>query len=248
MISPYQAAAVTAAAVLAVLPAAVEAAQSPWKEATLHDNLLPLYPMFSHHVPGERISISVPVREGRGLREVAKFLQGTGTGLHLSVVNTDVESKSAASLVQEVRSLLGLTWDRIASLLGVSPKTVYNWLAGAEVAEVNFDRVANVVATLRFIDRGNAKANHQLLLGTSEGGRTLLSLLSTGQYDVVRQQAGQGVGRARATAPLVEASLWLTSPDHFGRTLLGSTDDEHTEILPISMPEKRRAKARRRSL
>ena len=204
---------------------------------------LPLCPL-----PNDRLELFISPATARALTNQKESYQGTSAA-HQLLSAGDAEEDirpAAAELVRELRKLSGLTWEKISELLSVSPKTVHNWAAGHVIAEKNLARLAELIAVLRFIDRGYGEANRDLLMSSSRDGDSLFSLLAAGEWEIVKSAAGAGNGRPEPTARLGHEELQLTASEHFGDALSLSTEDQNSEILPLSMPGKRAAKARRK--
>lgn len=152
--------------------------------------------------------------------------------------------RSGMRLVRELRQLSGLTWKQAAELVGVQPRTLHNWAAGGTVSEKNRRRLGEILAVLRYIDRGYGEANRDLLLNVSIEGSTLFSLLKTGEADRVKSRAGRGEGRPPPPPPLPPETVHAWGPEHFGRALAKAIDGSDEEIAVPRSTGKRPAKAR----
>jgi hypothetical protein len=167
---------------------------------------------------------------------------------HQSPVSFRIEAneRSPAELVQELRRLAGLTWMQIAEVFEVSSRAPFDWASGKPVAAKNHQRLGEIVATLRFVDRGSSEENRNLLLSDAEGGRTYLDLLRGGQVNLVKDLAGKGAGRPLLERQLTADAEKLNSRAHFGSEVLAAAEAGEVEPIPQNLPELRKAKARRR--
>ena len=217
-----------------------------WDEASRYDTLIPLFPLMQSAATIEREEIVLPPATAMTISNWRSFTRGTSAGFDLLTLGDPAESDpSGVHLVRELRRLSGLTWEKAAELADVSPRTLHNWVAGQAIAEKNLRRLAEIVAVLRHIDRGYGKANRDILMKTSAGGSTLFALLAAGEYDLVKEKAGPGDGRPESAPPLPIEATRLWGPDHFGAAL-SSPGGDQDEILPLTTPGKRAAKARRK--
>ena len=155
------------------------------------------------------------------------------------------QNQTPAELVNELRRVSGLTWAQVAEVFGVSKRAPYHWASGETVSAENHERLGQVVAVIRFIDKGSAEENRNLLLGHACLGQTYLDLLRSGQYGVVRELAGKGAGRPSFERLLSRDAEKLNAPTHWGKAIEAAGGIDETEILPLNQPKLRRVKARR---
>jgi transcriptional regulator with XRE-family HTH domain len=218
-----------------------------WEEASRYDTLIPLFPLMQSAATIEREEIVLPPATAVTISNWHSFTRGTSAGFDLLTLGDSAESNPpGVHLVRELRRLSGLTWEKAAELADVSPRTLHNWVAGQAIAEKNLRRLAEIVAVLRYMDRGYGEANRGILMTTSAGGSTLFALLAAGEYDLVKEKAGPGDGRPESPPPLSIDGMRLWGPDHFGAALSSSEGEQEDEILPLTTLGKRSAKARRK--
>lgn len=196
---------------------------------------------------GQSFKVSGGEIQALALRQ--EYLQGS-TALNIPVSftvedNDPTANTTPAELVHELRRISGLTWAQIAEVFDVSARAPYHWASGKTVSAENHKRVGQVVSALRFIDRGSAEENRNLLLGNARSGQTYLNLLCSGDYELVRALAGEGVGRPSFGPALTRDAERFNAPSHWGDAIEASSGMDETEILPLSQPKLRRAKARR---
>ena len=159
--------------------------------------------------------------------------------------NETLENQKPAELVCELRRISGLTWAQIAEIFCVSARAPYLWASGNTVSAENHKRLGQVTTALRFVDRGSAEENRNLLLGSARPGQTYLDLLRNGEYGLVREIAGQGAGRSFFNAALTQDAEKFNAPTHWGKALEASSGIDETEILPLNQPKPRPAFPRR---
>lgn len=159
--------------------------------------------------------------------------------------NNPTANTTPAELVHELRRISGLTWVQIAEVFNVSARAPYHWASGKTVSAENHERLGQVVTALRFIDRGSVEENRNLLLSNARPGQTFLDLLCGGEYELVRALAGEGVVRPTFGPALTRDAERFNALRHWGDAIEASSGMDETEILPLSQPNLRRAKARR---
>ncbi len=154
-------------------------------------------------------------------------------------------SATPAELVYEIRRLSGLTWAQIARIFDVSDRAPYHWASGTPVSVESYERLGQVVAALRYIDRGTAEENLNLLRSNARAGQTHLDLLSSGEFELARELAGKGAGRVSFGSALTPDAEKFNAPTHWGKAMAATIGMDETEIIPLSQPNPRRVKARR---
>lgn len=193
-------------------------------------------------------SFKVFERDIQALAMRREYLEGS-TALNIPVSfsfedNVPTAYTTPAELVHELRRISGLTWAQIAEVFDVSARAPYHWASGKTVSAENHERLGQVVTALRFMDRGSAEENRNLLLGNARPGQTFLDLLCCGEYELVRALAGEGVGRPTFGPALTQDAGKFNAPRHLGDAIETSSGVDRTEILPLGQPKLRRAKAR----
>ena len=104
-----------------------------------------------------------------------KFWPGSPRSLSESALECE-----AGAVIGELRRLSGLTWDQLARLFGVSRRSVHFWASGKPMAPSNEEHLRRLLAVVRKVDRGSARANRAILLGADEDGISLFDLLAAG--------------------------------------------------------------------
>lgn len=124
-------------------------------------------------------------------QNLLSVLERTTTGLPLSVESANsVEANRAA--INELRKLSGLTWEQLAKLFNVSRRSLHFWASGQPLAPFNEETLNRLLGTVRYINRGNASVNRNLLLSPAPDGRLLFDLLIVGEHEQVKRILGSG--------------------------------------------------------
>ncbi|MEN8260005.1 MAG: helix-turn-helix transcriptional regulator [Pseudomonadota bacterium] len=117
-------------------------------------------------------------------RELATAEQ-TNSGL------VPINVKTAPSTaIAELRRRSGLTWDQLARLFGVARRSVHFWASGKAMNAANEERLARMLAVVRYIDRGNAQATRAALMTAMSDGVIPFDLLAKDQFDKVMERLG----------------------------------------------------------
>ncbi len=135
-----------------------------------------------------------------------------------NVQNPQID-ESNRQAVSELRRLSGLTWDQLAQLFEVSRRSVHFWASGKPLNTPNEEKLHNILAVVRHIDRGSARANRECLVQVQENGEvqengvSLLELLQQGEFEQVRSIAGAGTQRtSQAKTPLSAEGQVMREP------------------------------------
>lgn len=105
------------------------------------------------------------------------------------------ESTSVGAEIFKIRHLSGLTWDELATVFGVSRRSLHHWANGKPINAANEDRVRRVLATLQRIDRGEAQRNRALLMTPCPDGGLVIDLLRRADFETVERLVQAGPGR-----------------------------------------------------
>ncbi len=141
-------------------------------------------------------------------------------------------SEDTASKIYKLKRYSGLTWDQLASMLNVDRRTLHYWANGRSMKPGMQEKVARLLATIEYIDRGSAAENRDLLMQSTNDGNLLLDLLHEERFDEARAQAGQGRGRQEnALKPLDESARRRLYPEPLAERLARiSTADEEDVV------------------
>jgi DNA-binding transcriptional regulator YiaG len=81
-------------------------------------------------------------------------------------------------MLQRLRRVSGLGWGDIARAVGVSRRTIHNWLGGAHVANVHLTRLLEASRTIDVVSTGSAESTRTLLLQPTINGRSIIDDLA----------------------------------------------------------------------
>lgn len=140
--------------------------------------------------------------------------------------------------ISELRCLSGLTWEQLAELFDVSRRSIHFWASGKPLTVSHEWKLHHILAVIRELDRGSARANRECLVQVREGGVTLLELLKQGKFEKVLSMGGLGRGRnSYDLAPLAAEDRMMRSPQK-PEELVGAIQ----ESLPLADKKVRRAR------
>jgi transcriptional regulator with XRE-family HTH domain len=87
-------------------------------------------------------------------------------------------SMAVPSLLQRLRRVSGLSWGDVAAALGVSRRTIHNWLSGTRVAGVHLTRLIEFERVVNATAAGSADDTRSRLVRPGPHGRSLLDELA----------------------------------------------------------------------
>lgn len=111
---------------------------------------------------------------GTAVTYVAPSVFTTSPGT--SVSSRSAQMKTTATRVDELRAQSGLTTDQIARLMGVSRRSVHNWLVGGSMSAANEERLAQLQEVVNAIP-GDSTERRAILLDSSHGRSRFHQLL-----------------------------------------------------------------------
>lgn len=85
-----------------------------------------------------------------------------------------LDQSAVPHVLQRLRRTSGLSWGEIASAVGVSRRTVHNWLAGTHVAAVHLTRLLEMSRVVDIVTTGSAEATRTALVRPNSTGRSIL--------------------------------------------------------------------------
>jgi transcriptional regulator with XRE-family HTH domain len=117
------------------------------------------------------------------------------------------------SAINELRKLSGLTWEQLAKLFNVSRRTLHFWASGKPINSPNEEKLNRLLGILRYIDRGSASLNRNLLLMPGSDGTLPFDLLVADEYEKVKNilKSGNTPQRPKLN-PLSEDALKSRKP------------------------------------
>lgn len=81
-------------------------------------------------------------------------------------------------MLQRMRRMSGLTWGELGRAIGVSRRTIHNWLGGARVAGVHLARLLEVSRVVDLFSTGSAEVTRTRLLQPTANGRSIIDDLA----------------------------------------------------------------------
>lgn len=82
------------------------------------------------------------------------------------------------TLLERLRKVSGLSWGEMAYALGVSRRTIHNWLSGSRVASAHLSRLAKVEAIISGSGGGPAESTRAILVHPRVDGSSILDDLA----------------------------------------------------------------------
>jgi DNA-binding transcriptional regulator YiaG len=134
----------------------------------------------------------------------------TTSGVNLSSTASTEVTQTA---IHEIRRLTGLTWEQLAKLFNVSRRALHFWASGKRLNSFNEEQLNLLLDTIRYIDRGSASLNRNLLLMPFRDGTVPFDSLIAGKYQDVKNILGSGSAPQKPKLnPLSEDTLKLRRP------------------------------------
>lgn len=105
-----------------------------------------------------------------------------------------LDPSAVPGMLQQLRRLSGLSWGEIARAVGVSRRTIHNWLSGARVAGVHLTRLLELSRVVSLAATGSAEATRAALLLPDANGRSLVDDLALAARPARRPLSSVSVG------------------------------------------------------
>lgn len=118
---------------------------------------------------------------------------------------------AVSGMLHDIRRRTGWSWDQIAHAVGKSRQAVHGWTVGKNISRESHRRLADLHATVSYVDRGNQEANRNSFAEPTADGRTVLELVMSGKFEAVRGLLGRGNAMPPAKLPAVEVGR-LSAP------------------------------------
>lgn len=161
-------------------------------------------------------------------RWVGEIVAAEQTSSGLVAVDETIDSSAA---IAELRRRSGLTWEQLARLFGVARRSVHFWVSGKPMNAANEERLGRLLAVVRNIDRGNARATRSVIVTALPDGLIPFDLLVKDEFDEVMGRLGTGPQSYMPTlTPLsvaAQAARMPPSPDEYVGAL---QDTVHHEV------------------
>lgn len=97
---------------------------------------------------------------------------------------TMVDSRSVPNLLRRLRDRADLNWGDVAQALGVSRRTVHNWLTGGQIAATHLSRLLELESLVDAADAGDSVTTRVHLTTPGPQGRSLLADFALGSRPV----------------------------------------------------------------
>lgn len=81
-------------------------------------------------------------------------------------------------MLQRLRRVSGLSWGDVGRAVGVSRRTIHNWLGGARVADVHLTRLLEATRTVDLVANGSPESTRTALLQPTSNGRAIIEELA----------------------------------------------------------------------
>lgn len=108
----------------------------------------------------------------------------TEPSIHLPLENSSDSSVSPiGKLIDEAKSISGLSLEMISPLLGVSRRSIQNWKVDKKISEKNELRLRDLIEALTQISVGNPDQTREVLLARVTGVPRIYDLLAEQRYD-----------------------------------------------------------------
>lgn len=99
--------------------------------------------------------------------------------------------------IHELKKSSGLTWQQLARLFNVAPRSLHFWASGKPMSRSNEEYLHRLLGTMRYVNRGSAGENRSALLSHSNSGECLLDLLVVGKVEEVKRILGKGTSNSK---------------------------------------------------
>jgi hypothetical protein len=133
-----------------------------------------------------------------GVRDQVHFLHDTAESIHKTVQQFDLQERTAlknrlgpTALMDELSSERGLSWNEIATAIGVSLSAVRKWRTGKDCSAENRTNLARLAALIDLLDEAMVSEPAGWLLTSVLPGYTVrfLDLVAAGRDDLVLENA-----------------------------------------------------------
>lgn len=122
-------------------------------------------------------------------------------------------NQKVSNTINVLRRLTGLNWEELTGLFNVSRRTLHSWASGKQLNSFKEEQLNLLLYTIRYIDRGSASLNRNLLLMPLRDGTVPYDLLVVGKYQEVKNLLGSGNAPQRPKLnPLSEDAVKLRTP------------------------------------
>lgn len=145
---------------------------------------------------------SAPVKVTRQIISATSFGQVSWLRSASADIDDAQTSLSAASLVNQIHDLSGLTWDQIARVFGVSRRSVHQWAAGGRLSAANQEHLALVHKAISDLSGVTPAERSQELLAQRRQGSIFDRLSKSKPTDEVIQAPVSALSAKTDSVPL----------------------------------------------
>jgi DNA-binding transcriptional regulator YiaG len=106
------------------------------------------------------------------------LVSNASTAGSVSAIRDATQTRTSADAISELRAISGLTIDQVGRLLGVSRRSVHNWLNGSVMAAVHAERLSSLINVISAIPASSAIERRAVLFDSSRGVSLFHQLLA----------------------------------------------------------------------
>ena len=128
--------------------------------------------------------------------ESLSFVERTTSFINASFCSS-VSTDNPPKAIHELKKLSGLTWQQLARLFNVAPRSLHFWASGKPMSRLNEEYFHRLLGTMQYVNRGSAGENRSALLSHSNNGECLLDLLVVGKVEEVKRILGRGTSNSK---------------------------------------------------
>lgn len=109
------------------------------------------------------------------------YVVATNVGLTDSLFK--IQPPSVQSALHEIKTVSGLTWQQLARIFNVSPRSLHLWMDGETPDSIHEERLYRVLAIMRKLPFAETFQNRTFLLAPQSNGTIPLDLLAAEEDD-----------------------------------------------------------------
>jgi len=131
---------------------------------------------------------SIALRYGTGssftktVVETINRLLVTNPGEVIRVDATSEVANEASKLLKEIKELSGLSWIRLAQIVGVSRQAIYDWLDEKSISPQYVEKIRQLAGVFRNFSGVKPFVVRSIILAEKEGSTSGLDLLTQNRY------------------------------------------------------------------
>jgi DNA-binding transcriptional regulator YiaG len=129
--------------------------------------------------------------------EILSLVERTTSFINASSCSS-VSTDNSPKAIHELKKLSGLTWQQLARLFNVAPRSLHFWASGKPMSRLNEEYLHRLLGVMRYVNRGSAGGNRSALLSHNNNGECLLDLLVVGKLEEVKRILGRGTSTSKS--------------------------------------------------